>query len=98
MLPSGKPLRLYPIPYRYLEDGHGEQFKLYHWTTADILKSPNDDRPGSFKIDYDSIESGMAPALERSPFLRKIRTGRFSGGHQVSLGVAIHIDLGLLRV
>ncbi len=28
---SGKPVRLYPIPYRYLKD---EQFKLYQWITA----------------------------------------------------------------
>ena len=28
LLPSAKPLRLYPIPYRYLRD-EKEQFKLY---------------------------------------------------------------------
>jgi hypothetical protein len=38
MLPSGKPLRLYPIPYRYLE-GDKEQFSLYQWITADIQET-----------------------------------------------------------
>ncbi len=57
MLPSGKPLRLYPIPYRYLKDGD-DQFKLYHWITAGIAKNSDDPRPESYKIDCDSIELG----------------------------------------
>jgi hypothetical protein len=57
LLESGKPLRLYPIPYRYLGDGQ-EQFKLYQWVTAGIIKNPDDPRPESYKIDCDSIESG----------------------------------------
>lgn len=57
MLPSGKPLRLYPIPYRYL-GGNDERFKLYQWITADIAKNLNDPRPESHKIDCDSIEVG----------------------------------------
>jgi hypothetical protein len=55
MLPSGKPLRLYPIPYRYLA---GDQFTLYQWITADIQKKHDDSRPESFRIDCDSIEAG----------------------------------------
>jgi hypothetical protein len=57
MLPSGKPLRLYPIPYRYLGD-EKEQFSLYQWITADIQKKHDDSRPESFRIDCDSIEAG----------------------------------------
>lgn len=57
MLPSGKPLRLYPIPYRYLA-GEKEQFSLYQWITADIQKKHDDPRPESFRIDCESIESG----------------------------------------
>jgi hypothetical protein len=57
VLPCGKPLRLYPIPYRYLGDGK-EQFRLYQWITADIQKKPDDSRPESFRIDCDSIEPG----------------------------------------
>jgi hypothetical protein len=57
MSPSGKPLRLYPIPYRYL-GGDKEQFSLYQWITADIQKKHDDSRPESFRIDCDSIEAG----------------------------------------
>ena len=57
MLPSGKPVRIYPIPYRYMSDGD-EQFKLYQWITAGLLKNPDDTRPESYKIDLDSIQVG----------------------------------------
>jgi hypothetical protein len=56
MLPSGKPLRLYPIPYRYL--GGEKEFSLYQWITAGIQKKQDDSRPESFRIDCDSIEVG----------------------------------------
>jgi hypothetical protein len=57
MLESGRPIRLYPIPYRYLGEGK-EQFKLYQWITADIQKKHDDSRPESFRIDCDSIQIG----------------------------------------
>src|ERR1043166_514158 len=64
MLPSGKPLRLYPIPYRYLA-GEKEQFSLYQWITADIRKKEDDSRPESFRIDCDSIVAGdIIPATQ----------------------------------
>jgi hypothetical protein len=55
VLESGKPVRLYPITYRYLS---GERFELYQWITAGILKNPADTRPESHKIDCDSIQVG----------------------------------------
>ena len=57
MLPSGKPLRLYPIPYRYL-GGEKEQFSVNLCITADIKTKQDDPRPESFRIDCDSIEAG----------------------------------------
>jgi hypothetical protein len=51
---SGRPVRLYPIPYRYLT----EQFSKYQWITASISKNQGDARPESYKIDWDSIECG----------------------------------------
>src|SRR3989442_3655183 len=54
VLESGKPVRLYPINYRYLN----EQFDLYQWITAGIQKNADDSRPESFKIDIDSIKLG----------------------------------------
>jgi hypothetical protein len=62
VLESGKPVRLYPITYRYLND---EQYKLYQWITAGIQKNPSDTRPESYKIDSDSITVGeMLPTTK----------------------------------
>ena len=64
VLESGKPVRLYPITYRYLNDEH-EQFKLYQWITAGIQKNPNDTRPESYKIDCNSIQlDEIVPATQ----------------------------------
>ncbi len=55
---AGTPVRLYPIPYRYL---HGEeQFKLYQWITAKVARNDSDPRVESHRIDYDSIRVGEA--------------------------------------
>jgi hypothetical protein len=51
---TGQPVRLYPIPYRYLEGT--AQFSKYQWITADVAKSSKDPRPESYKIDTDSME------------------------------------------
>ncbi len=48
-------VRLYPIPYRYLE---GErQFAKYQWITASISKS-TDSRPESYRINANTIRLG----------------------------------------
>jgi hypothetical protein len=80
VLESGKPVRLYPITYRYLND---EQFKLYQWITAGLLKNPNDSRPESYKIDCDSITLGQKlPATDdewgkRGEFMLKDKGWQF---------------------
>lgn len=51
---TGQPVRLYPIPYRYLE-GDG-QFSKYQWLSGVVEKNPKDSRPESYRIDCDSIE------------------------------------------
>jgi hypothetical protein len=48
------PLRLYPIPFRYL-DGE-KQFKKYDLVRFEITKNPSDSRPESYKVRPDSIE------------------------------------------
>jgi hypothetical protein len=57
VLESGKPVRIYPITYRYLNDEQG-QFKLYQWISAGIQKNSQDGRPESHKIDCESIHLG----------------------------------------
>lgn len=44
---DGTPIRLYPVPLRYLEKG----YSLFDWIEAPICKSKRDARPESFKID-----------------------------------------------
>lgn len=56
VLEDGKPIRLYPIDFRYL-DGE-KKFKKYQWMTAEIWKNPKDARPESYRIDADTIELG----------------------------------------
>ena len=50
---TGRLIRLYPIPFRYLRGEH--QFKKYQWVQAKIKKNPKDDRPESYRIENDSI-------------------------------------------
>lgn len=51
---DGSPIRLYPVPLRYLETG--SQYKLYDWIHAPIAKSEIDTRPESFKVDASRIQ------------------------------------------
>lgn len=53
VLEDGTPVRLYPIPYRYL-DGD-QKFKKYQWITADIAKDTRDKRPESHHVKEGSI-------------------------------------------
>jgi hypothetical protein len=53
---DGRPVRLYPVPLRYLEGR--DQFKLYEWVTVPITKSTSDVRPESHKIDSTRIVRG----------------------------------------
>jgi len=51
---SGEWIRLFPIPYRILqEDG---RFSKYQWIKADVTKPRDDQRPESYKLNASSIE------------------------------------------
>lgn len=56
VLEDGSPVRLYPIPYRYL-DGP-DKFHKYQWVTANIVRNTSDPRPESFKVQSGSIQCG----------------------------------------
>lgn len=56
MREDGRPVRLYPVPLRYLDGA--DQFKLYEWVTVAIAKSTSDLRPESYKIDSTRIARG----------------------------------------
>jgi hypothetical protein len=56
VLEDGSPIRLYPIPFRYLDED--DRFKKYQWMTARIAKDTFDTRPESYRIDCETIETG----------------------------------------
>lgn len=50
---SGELVRLYPVPFRLIEDD--KQFKKWQWISVRIEKSRNDHRPESHKVFVDTI-------------------------------------------
>lgn len=50
---NGDFIRLYPIPFRYLDDA---RFAKYQWIRARVKKSQEDPRKESYKIDPESIK------------------------------------------
>jgi len=57
---DGKMRRLFPIPYRLLDDPE-QKFKKWQWIEAKIVKASNDHRPESYRLDVDSIQTIDAP-------------------------------------
>jgi hypothetical protein len=53
MTTEGRLLRLYPVPFRLLNDQ--SQFKKWQWIEADIEKARDDHRPESHRIRADTI-------------------------------------------
>jgi hypothetical protein len=53
---EGTPLRLYPIPFRYL-DGP-QRFQRYQWVSLSLTKSQHDLRPESYSLHPESITLG----------------------------------------
>jgi hypothetical protein len=45
---DGQPIRIYPVPLRYL--GNEQQYGLYQWVSVPIAKSDKDSRPESYRI------------------------------------------------
>ena len=54
VLSDGTPIRLYPVPLRYLATG--QQYRLYDWIDVPTEKSGSDPRPESHKVVSDLIE------------------------------------------
>lgn len=58
---DGRPIRLYPVPLRYLDTQR--QYALWDWVDVQISKAADDSRPESYKVRTDSI----APAGHIDP-------------------------------
>jgi hypothetical protein len=59
---DGKWIRLYPVPYRSLEESR--RFKKYQWINVSVTRPRNDARPESFTPRLDSLQIGetVSPA------------------------------------
>lgn len=53
---AGDWIRLFPVPYRFLEPD--KRFKKYQWIDADAMKAKDDPRPESFKLNIETIRVG----------------------------------------
>ncbi|MEP7129311.1 MAG: hypothetical protein ABI729_10600, partial [Chitinophagales bacterium] len=52
-LEDGRFVRLYPIPFRYLQDS--QSFDKFQWVKVRMRKDDQDQRPESYKVDPESI-------------------------------------------
>ena len=59
---DGKWIRLFPLPYRFLEED--QRFRKYQWIDVETTRATNDPRPESHKLKADSIVIGstISPA------------------------------------
>jgi len=57
----GEWIRLFPIPYRFLE--HDKRFRKYQYIEADVTKAQSDTRLESYKINIESIKILSQPIL-----------------------------------
>ena len=60
---TGEWIRLFPIPYRFLDAD--KRFTKYHWITVNATRAKNDPRPESYRIDQDSIRIVSVVGPER---------------------------------
>lgn len=56
---DGTLLRLFPIPFRYLEGQ--QQFKKWQWIKVRVERAKGDNRPESHKVFIDTIDASRAP-------------------------------------
>jgi hypothetical protein len=60
---DGKWIRLFPLPYRLLDDEN--KFKKYQWVKVKLSKARHDSRPESFNPQINEIETGNILSAER---------------------------------
>lgn len=54
LLEDGTWIRIYPIPFRRLEEY--QKFEKFRFITANVIRNTKDSRPESYKVDFDSIQ------------------------------------------
>jgi hypothetical protein len=98
---TGKPIRLYPVPLRYLDSA--AQYGLYDIIAVPVQKSGSDPRPESFKIDA----RGIVPLghMDSSHYWRDRRDLVFRdlSWHFLSMdavleaNAATHVSIGMIK-
>ena len=53
---DGKWIRLFPVPYRFLD--HDKRFTKYQWIDVDVTRPRNDQRPESYTLNAETIQTG----------------------------------------
>jgi hypothetical protein len=77
MTADGQLIRLYPVPFRLLEED--AQFKKWQWIEVDIAKTSKDQRPESRRIRADTLRCLDEPLsthqdwAARRPFIDRLR-------------------------
>lgn len=66
---KGEMRRLYPIPFRLMDDEH--QFKKWQWVNARVFKSNTDHRPESYKVYVDTVQQGDSISTAQDWLLRR---------------------------
>jgi hypothetical protein len=76
MMEDGTLIRLFPVPFRLINDS--QQFRKWQWITARVIKSKADHRPESHRIFVDTITCDPKPLSlqnqwqERRPWIDRL--------------------------
>jgi hypothetical protein len=68
---SGELIRIYPMPFRLVEDD--KQFKKWQWVEARIEKSKKDHRKESHRVYVDTINCDAAPLPTKNNWAERLR-------------------------
>lgn len=66
---DGEWIRLFPVPYRFLD--RDKRFSKYQYIEADVTKAQSDTRPESFKINIESIDILSQPISTKDMWERR---------------------------
>ena len=69
MAEDGRLVRLFPVPFRLVEDDR--QFKKWQWIRARVRRAQDDRRPESHRISVDTIELEGEPLPVRDYWLAR---------------------------
>jgi hypothetical protein len=69
MTEDGRLIRLYPVPFRLLDEA--SQFQKWQWIEADIAKATEDHRPESYRIRADNLVCIGEPVSTRGDWTNR---------------------------